>query len=104
MLPDVLLPATTALGTIHPRGLELGMLAGANVCMPNLTPERVRGQYALYDGKDCGEGGTGTENMASEEDEATGQGEALNDLRRRMEAVGYRLAVGRGDCRRTGMR
>ncbi len=104
MLPDVLLPATTALRTIHPRGLEMGMLAGANVCMPNLTPERVRRQYALYDGKECGESGTGTENMAPEEDEEAGQREALNDLRRRMEAAGYQVTAGRGDCRRMLMR
>ena len=42
MLPKVLLPATTALGTIHPKGRELGILAGANVVMPNLSPTEVR--------------------------------------------------------------
>ncbi len=88
MLPDVLLPATTALATIHPGGLELGMLSGANVCMPNLTPARVRGQYALYDGKAESDGGV----MKS--------GEALRALRRRMEAVGYRVVIDRGDYRR----
>ena len=51
LLPEVLLPATTALGTLHPRGRELGLLAGANVCMPNLSPASVRKQYALYDNK-----------------------------------------------------
>lgn len=84
MLPDVLLPATTALGTLDPRGLEKGMLAGANVCMPNLTPDEVRGQYALYEGKGRGE---------------AGRGATLSDLRRRMEAIGYRVAVNRGDHR-----
>src|SRR5690606_31858167 len=53
MLPDVLLPATTALGTIHPRGRELGILAGANVVMPNLTPKIARQKYLLYDNKIC---------------------------------------------------
>ncbi len=85
MLPDVLLPATTALGTLDPRGLEKGMMAGANVCMPNLTPDQVRGQYALYEGKGRGE---------------TGQRAALSDLQRRMEALGYRIAVDRGDHRK----
>lgn len=51
LLPQVLLPATTALGTLHPQGRELGLLAGANVCMPNLSPAAVRKKYALYDNK-----------------------------------------------------
>lgn len=88
MLPDVLLPATTALGTIHPRGLELGMLAGANVCMPNLTPDDVREQYALYDGK------------ISEKSRETDAAKAFHELRERMEKIGCRVAEGRGDCRR----
>lgn len=53
MLPKVLLPATTALGTIHPKGRELGILAGANVVMPNLSPTEVRKDYLLYDNKIC---------------------------------------------------
>ena len=53
MIPTVLLPATTALGTINPRGRELGILAGANVVMPNLSPVGVRKKYALYDNKIC---------------------------------------------------
>ena len=53
MLPAVLLPATTALGTIHPCGREMGILAGANVVMPNLSPRSVRKQYELYDNKIC---------------------------------------------------
>jgi len=83
MLPHVLLPATTALGTIHPRGRELGILAGANVVMPNLSPVGVRKKYLLYDGKIC----TG--------DEAA---ECRSCMERRIEAVGYRIAVSRGDC------
>lgn len=82
MLPKVLLPSTTALGTIHPDGRELGILSGANVVMPNLSPAGVREKYLLYDNKIC----TG--------DEAA---EALDSLRKRMRAIGYEIAVGRGD-------
>ena len=84
MLPRVLLPATTALGTIHQKGRELGMLAGANVVMPNLSPLGVRKKYLLYDNKIC----TG--------DEAA---ESLNSLKESMKAIGYEVAVGRGDYR-----
>ena len=51
LLPRVLLPATTALGTISPDGREQGVLAGANVVMPNLSPTSVRAKYLLYDNK-----------------------------------------------------
>ena len=83
MFPKVLLPATTALGTIHPLGREKGILAGANVVMPNLSPTDVRGKYLLYDGKIC----TG--------DEAA---ECHRCMEARMERVGYRVAVSRGDA------
>ena len=53
MFPYALIPATTALGTIHPRGRELGLKAGANVVMPNLSPVQVRKLYDLYDNKIC---------------------------------------------------
>lgn len=53
LLPAALIPATTALGTISPDGRELGLMAGANVVMPNLSPVTVRNQYALYDNKIC---------------------------------------------------
>ena len=82
MLPRVLLPATTALGTIHPRGREQGILAGANVVMPNLSPAEVRRKYLLYDNKIC----TG--------DEAA---ESLNTLKESMRAIGYEVVVDRGD-------
>jgi len=82
MLPEVLLPATTALGTIHPKGRELGILAGANVVMPNLSPTSVRKKYMLYDNKIC----TG--------DEAA---ECMNCMKRRMESIGYHVTVSRGD-------
>ena len=82
--PNVLLPATTALGTIHPRGRELGMEAGANVVMPNLSPAGVRGKYLLYDGKIC----TG--------DEAA---ECRRCLEMRLSRIGYTVVTDRGDPR-----
>jgi biotin synthase len=53
LLPAALIPATTALGTIHPQGREKALLAGANVVMPNLSPKSTRKLYALYDNKIC---------------------------------------------------
>lgn len=82
--PNILLPATTALGTIDPRGRELGILAGANVVMPNLSPMGVRADYELYDDKIC----TGEE-----------AAECLDSLKARMLSVGYRIVVDRGDPR-----
>ena len=82
--PNVLLPATTALGTIDPRGREKGMLAGANVVMPNLSPVGVRKQYELYDNKIC----TGEESA-----------QCRGCLGLRMNLIGYELAVDRGDIR-----
>lgn len=82
MLPNVLLPATTALGTIAPNGRELGILAGANVVMPNLSPTDVRESYLLYDNKIC----TG--------DEAA---ESVEHLRESMKKIGYEVVVSRGD-------
>ncbi|MGO5051548.1 [FeFe] hydrogenase H-cluster radical SAM maturase HydE [Lachnospiraceae bacterium LCP25S3_G4] len=84
MLPDVLLPSTTALGTIHPKGRELGILSGANVVMPNLSPTTVRKDYALYDNKIC----TG--------DEAA---ECRYCMEKRMQSIGYQVVVSRGDYR-----
>ena len=83
MFPGGLLPATTALGTLDPLGREKGILAGANVVMPNLSPSKVRGQYLLYDGKIC----TG--------DEAA---ECSRCMELRMERIGYRTVVQRGDA------
>ncbi|WP_455651579.1 [FeFe] hydrogenase H-cluster radical SAM maturase HydE [Phascolarctobacterium sp.] len=82
MFPKVLLPATTALGTIAFNGRELGILAGANVVMPNLSPADVRQNYLLYDNKLC----SGAE-----------AAEAKNDLAARLHAIGYEIAEGRGD-------
>ena len=86
-LPKVLLPATTALGTISPRGREQEILAGANVVMPNLSPVSVRKDYTLYDNKIC----TG--------DEAA---ECRRCLDRRMESIGYQVVVSRGDSLNQG--
>lgn len=80
--PRVLLPSTTALGTIHPQGREKGILAGANVVMPNLSPVDVRDKYKLYDNKIC----TG--------DEAA---ECRFCMQKRMESIGYEVVTDRGD-------
>lgn len=84
MLPKVLLPATTALGTIAENGRELGILAGANVVMPNLSPTSVREKYLLYD------------NKAYTGDEAA---ESVEHLRKQMRNIGYEVVVSRGDSR-----
>lgn len=84
--PHVLLPATTALGTIHPKGREFGILAGANVVMPNLSPRSVRNKYQLYDNKVC---------MDAE------AAEGLNELKIRMKEIGYEIVVDRGDFKKT---
>lgn len=80
--PNLLLPATTALGTIHPKGRELGILAGANVVMPNLSPVSVRKKYELYDNKIC----TGEESA-----------QCRQCLNQRIESIGYRIVTDRGD-------
>lgn len=85
MLPSVLLPSTTALGTIHPQGRELGILAGANVVMPNLSPVSVRKDYQLYDNKIC----TGEE-----------AAECRGCLANRMKRIGYEIVTDRGDYKR----
>lgn len=53
LLPNSLIPATTALGTIHPQGRELGLKAGANVMMPNISPKEAKDKYMLYNNKIC---------------------------------------------------
>lgn len=82
MLPHALIPATTALGTASGTGRERGILAGANVIMPNLSPMSVRKKYMLYDGKIS----TGSESA-----------DALKDLAERMESIGYHIDLSRGD-------
>lgn len=82
LFPHVLLPATTALGTLAPGGRLLGIKAGANVIMPNLSPQNVRGKYLLYDNKLH----TGAE-----------AAEALNELQREVASIGYQIVSARGD-------
>ena len=83
--PNVLLPATTALGTIVPDGRERGILAGANVVMPNLSPVRVRKLYELYENKIC----TGEE-----------AAQCRGCLEQRVKSAGYEIVTARGDVKR----
>ncbi len=83
--PKVLLPATTALGTLAENGRERGILAGANVVMPNLSPASVRKKYMLYD------------NKLSDGAESA---QAVEELKKRMESIGCRVLVDRGDARK----
>ena len=80
--PNVLLPATTALGTIDPMGREKGILAGANVVMPNLSPANVRGKYTLYNNK-AHTGGEVAQNR--------------DLLAEQMRSIGYEIVTDRGD-------
>lgn len=83
LLPKVLLPATTALGTLDPEGREKGLDYGANVVMPNLSPLSARKKYELYNDKIC----TGEE-----------AAEGLECLKSRLLAAGYEMATSRGDA------
>ena len=82
MFPKSLIPSTTALGTIAPDGRERGILAGANVVMPNLSPQKDRKKYMLYDNK-----------IATGEEAAEG----LWRLKKRMESIEYEIVTARGD-------
>ena len=84
LFPYALIPATTALGTIHPQGRELGLQAGANVVMPNLSPTEVREWYDLYANKIC----TGEE-----------AAQCRGCLERRVQAAGYRIVTDVGNVR-----
>lgn len=84
MFPYALIPATTALGTIHPLGREMGLKSGANVVMPNLSPVSVRKLYELYDNKIC----TGEE-----------AAECRFCLERRVQSVGFEIVSDRGDVK-----
>lgn len=84
--PFVLLPSTTALGTVDPLGREKGIMSGANVVMPNLSPVKVRKKYELYDNKIC----TGEESAQCRE-----------CLSNRMLKTGYEIVVDRGDIKRS---
>nr|WP_297172655.1 [FeFe] hydrogenase H-cluster radical SAM maturase HydE [uncultured Agathobaculum sp.] len=81
--PTLLLPATTALGTLLPNGREQGMMAGANVVMPNLSPPEARKKYTLYNGKKH----SGMESA-----------QHVAELRQRMAAIGLRVVASRGDA------
>lgn len=83
--PKILLPATTALGTILPDGRERGILCGANVVMPNLSPVSVRKKYELYDNKIC----TGEESA-----------QCIKCLSARVASTGYKIVTARGDVKR----
>jgi len=80
--PDILLPATTALGTIDENGREKGILASANVVMPNLSPVIVRDKYNLYDNKL----NTGAESA-----------DKIDELKEKMKKLGYEIVCDRGD-------
>ena len=82
LCPKALIPATTALGTISPQGREKGILAGANVIMPNLSPKEDRKKYMLYNDK------------LSDGEEAA---EGLNKLKESMRKIGYEIVEDRGD-------
>ncbi|KGP75767.1 biotin synthase [Desulfosporosinus sp. Tol-M] len=82
LIPESLLPATTALGTLHPQGRELALKAGANVLMPIITPTSVRKQYALYENKICGD------------DQPQ---DCQYCIERRIQAAGFEVDPGRGD-------
>lgn len=82
--PDILLPSTTALGTLDSNGREKGILSGANVVMPNLSPEEARNKYMLYNNKL----NTGVESA-----------EKLEMLKKRIKAIGYEIVTDRGDIK-----
>lgn len=83
--PNLLLPSTTALGTIHPYGRELGIKSGANVVMPNLSPQSVRKKYTLYDNKIV---------------DGSEAAECKSELVKRMASIGYEVVIDRGDIRK----
>ncbi len=80
--PNILLPATTALGTAENNGREKGILAGANVIMPNLSPPDAREKYSLYDGKLY----TGAESAQN-----------IKELENKMSKIGYEISISKGD-------
>lgn len=82
--PNILLPATTALGTIHPQGREMGILAGANVIMPNLSPAESRAKYEIYDNKLFSGAESAQERKA---------------LAEQMASIGYEVVTARGDVK-----
>ena len=84
LLPEANLPATTALNTLLADGHQQGILAGANVVMPNLSPSSVRKKYALYNNK-ASDGSESAQSKAS--------------LVERMRGIGYEVVTDRGDVK-----
>ena len=82
MCPQALIPATTALATLDPEGRKKGILAGANVVMPNLSQASKRGDYALYESK---------------AHEGAESAEGLEELKKELQSIGYAVVIGRGD-------
>ncbi len=82
LFPTANIPSTTAMQTLAADGRNRGILAGANVFMPNLSPPRVRESYALYD------------NKAAFALEAA---ENLRDLKAQIAELGYEIVMSRGD-------
>jgi biotin synthase len=80
--PDALIPATTALASLHPEGRRLAIQAGANVVMPNLTPATLRSKYSIYNNK----ASTGCESA-----------EAIEKLEKELNSIGYHIDYSRGD-------
>ena len=85
MFPYALIPSTTALGTIHPQGRQMGLKSGANVVMPNLSPRNVRKLYALYKDK-----------IATDEEAA----ESVEKLKKTVKEAGYEVVCARGDVKK----
>ncbi len=86
MFPDALIPATTALSTLSPNGRKAGILSGANVVMPNLSPISVRKKYSIYDNK-----------LSSKEEAA----ESINLLEQELNSIGYHIDYSKGDFKST---
>lgn len=82
--PTILLPATTALGSLDGFGREKGILSGANVVMPNLSPMDQRKKYELYNNK-----------LSTNAESA----QAIEELRARMASIGYEIVCARGDAK-----
>lgn len=83
MQNDVLLPATTALGTLLPDGRMQGILAGANVIMPNISPEEIKSKYSLYNNKINADPGSA--------------GVLRSELQKQLDRIGRQILIGRGD-------
>ncbi len=86
MFPDALIPSTTALSTLSPVGRREGIMSGANVVMPNLSPRSVRGKYSIYDNKVV---------MGAE------AAESIDLLERELNTIGYHVDYSKGDFKRT---